>query len=432
MRAPLGERSRALVERWRRQGGELEALEKRGRSRSFEIGAEGEISTTAVESGWAVRAGDRDGSFFVAGSGVLPLGDDWPRPTRHPLELPDARPPGRFVPPPGLDAPLAGESEARALLEAVARELGRELGGARLLGARFEEGTSETSIRSSRGVAALTRARLATLRLEAAAGDHRVVAESSAPSAAEMRPAASARRLADRLLALRGSADPEGSRRLLAGPLVARLVEALAPRLLGPEAERRLAPLLGADARLGADGLRIVDDGALAGGLLAAASDGEGVPCRAVELVAEGRFVRPLVAWWESARPEDASGCARRAGYRDLPRRAPTHLYLEPDPAVPVAALLDEADAYLLDAEGGVALDEAGRFAVRVSGFALAGGRAAGGLGPRILSGTLSGLLGAVTGRARDIAFVAGDGLFGAPSLLVSGGLELAPAGAGS
>ncbi|HSM14224.1 MAG TPA: metallopeptidase TldD-related protein, partial [Thermoanaerobaculia bacterium] len=369
-----GDRSRALLERWKRRGGELEVLEKRGRSRSFESGAEGEISTTAVESGWAVRGGDRAGSFFAAGSGELPLSDDWPRPSRQPLELPEPRAAGRFVPPPGLDAPLAGETEARALAEAVARELARELPSARLVHARFEEGSSETSIRSSRGIASTVRARLATLRLEAVAGSHRVVAEASARAAAEMKPLGLARRLADRLLALGERHEPAGPRLLLAGPLVARLVEALAPRLLGPDAEARLAPLLGTAGRLGAEGIRIVDDGALAGGLLAAAADGEGVPCRAVELVADGRFVRPLVAWWESARPEEASGCARRAGYRDLPRRAPTHLYLEPDPSVSVAELVGEADVYLLDAEGGVALDSEGRFEVRVSGFALAGG----------------------------------------------------------
>jgi len=66
---------------------------------------------------------------------------------------------------------------------------------------------------------------------------------------------------------------------------------------------------------------------------------------------------------------------------------------------------------------------------VRVTGYALAGGRASGGLGSCRLGGRLADLLGACGGRARDLGFVAGDGLFGAPSLLVTGGLELGPAG---
>jgi PmbA protein len=180
----------------------------------------------------------------------------------------------------------------------------------------------------------------------------------------------------------------------------------------------------GVGARLGAAGIDLVDDGALAGGLLSAAVDGEGVPCGPVRLIEDGRFARPLVAWWEAEDPAAARGCVRRASYRDLPRRAPTHLYLEPDPAVPVADLLTGcgSGSYLLDAEDGVRVDPAsGRFDVAVSGFALDAGRAVGGLGRRRLAGELRGWLTGVRARARDLGFVAGDGMFGSPSLLVDG-----------
>jgi len=215
--------------------------------------------------------------------------------------------------------------------------------------------------------------------------------------------------------------------RLLAAPLAARLVEALAPYLAGREAPARVATLAGSGGQLGAGTVHLVDDGALAGGLLSAAADGEGFPCRAVTLVEAGRFVRPLLAWWECERAAEASGCARRASYRDLPRRAPTHLYLAAEERVAVADLLAAAGdgAYLIDAEGAVRVEPAGgRFAVPVSGFALAGGRAVGGLGRLRLSGTLAGWLGGVRAVARDLAFVAGDGMFGSPTLLVDG-LEL-------
>lgn len=427
MSAPAGARAAELVERLARGGRDAEAYEKRGRSRRIERAADGELAATAVELGWAVRCGDLRRSFFAAGTGELPIDGAWPAPTPHPLWLPDRRPVPAWSPPTGLDAPLASESEARALLDAVGRELEREAPGARLLAARFEEGSSEAVVASSRGVAARVESRVASLRLEVERGGVRVTAEAAAREARDVRPAALARRIADRLLALEGSESPRPGPVLMAAPLAARLIEALSPWLAGREAASPAGLLGGVGARLGADGVDLVDDGALAGGLLSAPVDGEGVPCAPVTLIESGRFARPLVAWWEAERPEEASGCARRASYRDLPRRAPTHLYLRPDAAVPVADLLTGIDSgnYLLEAEGGVRFDPAaGRFEVAVSGFALAAGRSAGGLGRRRLAGPIAGWLAGVRARGRDLAFVAGDGMFGSPTVLVDG-LEL-------
>ena len=423
----LGRRATELVaSRSRRGDEELEAFEKRGRSRRFEVAPDGELSSTAVEAGWAIRWSDAQRSGFVCGTGGLPRELPAMAAGAHPLALPEPRPGARFTPPPGLRAPLAGESEARALLEAIGRELARELPGARLAGARFEEGTSESALASSRGVTARTLARAATLRLTAEHRGRRVSAESWTLEASEVNPLAQARRLADRLAALDGRPRTCPRTMLLAPPLAARLVEALAPDLLGRDAPSRVAALARGRPALGSERVRIVDDGALSGGLLAAAADGEGFPCGEVVLVEGGRFVRPLLSWWEAERPEQATGCARRASYRDLPRRAPTHLYLAGDPAVSVRDLLPEAEVYLIDAEGGVAVEpSSGRFAVRVSGFVLEGGRAAGGLGPCRLAGTLGEWLGGVRAAARDRSFVAGDGMFGSPSLLVAGALEL-------
>lgn len=424
MTGPAGVRAAELVARLARGDREAEAYEKRGRSRRIERGPDGEIASTSVEAGWAVRCGDLKRSFFVSGTGELPLEGTWPEPSPHPLWLPERRPVPAWSAPAGLEAPLASESEARTLLDAIERELGREAPGARLLTARFEEGSSESAIASSRGVAARVESRVASLRLEAECGGVRVTAEASVREARDVRPAALAHRIADRLLALEGAEAPRAGPILLAAPLAARLIEALAPWLAGREAASSAGVLGGLGARLGAAGVELVDDGALAGGLLSAAVDGEGVPCGPVRLIEGGRFVRPLVAWWEAEDPAEARGCARRASYRDLPRRAPTHLYLEPDPAVPVADLLtgSGSGSYLLDAEGGVRVDPvSGRFAVAVSGFAMSGGRAVGGLGRRRLAGELRGWLTGVRARARDLGFVAGDGLFGAPTLLVDG-----------
>ena len=426
--AALGPRAAELVGRLAQESGlACEAYEKRGRSRRLERDAGGEFLSTSIEQGWAVRLGDPRRSGFAAGTGELPAAPVIET-SEHPLWLPEPGAASGWTAPPGLEAALAGETELRALLDSIERELAGELAGARRVGALLEDGASEASLVSSRGIATRTVSRLAALRFEAAHEGRRVRLEAWARSAAELRPLAVARRLADRLLALAGAPAPAPGPLLLAAPLVARLVQALAPYLVGRDAA---APSRSAAGRpLAAPGVRLIDDGALAAGLLAAAADGEGVPCRAVTLVEEGRFVRPLVAWWEAERPGDASGCARRASWRDPPRRAPTHLYLEADAERAVADLLGEATAYLLDAEGAVAVEPAdGSFEVAVSGWALEQGRAAGGLGRRLLRGRLGGVLGGVRARARDLTFVAGDGLFGAPTCLVDG-LELGVASA--
>ena len=426
--ASLGARSAELAVRLARERGvEVEAYEKRGRSRRIERDGEEEVASTALEQGWAVRLGDLRRSGFGAGSGELPDAPEIET-SEHPLWLPEPGAASDWTPPPGLDAALTSENELRALLDAVARELARELAGARCVAARLEEGASESALASSRGVVARAVSRLAALRCEATHAGQRVRLEAWARTAAELKPLALARRLADRLLALAGETAPRPGRLLLAAPLAARLVEALAPWLVGREAAARAAALTGTDRPLAASSVDLVDDGALAGGLLAAAADGEGVACRATTLVEAGRFVRPLVAWWEAERAEEATGCARRASWRDPPRRAPTHLFLAPDAGRAVAELLGEATAYLLEAEGAVRVDPtSGRFEVAVSGWVLDAGRAAGGLGRRILRGRLSDAFAGIVARARDLTFVAGDGMFGSPTWLVEG-LELLPA----
>lgn len=65
-------------------------------------------------------------------------------------------------------------------------------------------------------------------------------------------------------------------------------------------------------------------------------------------------------------------------------------------------------------------------FEVAVSGLHLVAGRAVSPLGAARLCGDLRSLLAGIRARGRDLYFVPGDGMFGAPSLLV-GGLRLLP-----
>ncbi len=422
MSEELGARGRVLLGAKRgRLAAELEIFEKQGRSRLYLRSAEGESSHQATEAGWAIRAGDGARSCFLAGSGALPETPRLPAMTPQPVRLPPALPRGRWQPPRGLDAPLATEAEGRALLAGLARELEREVPGVRLGPLRLEEGASESAIGSSTGIAARFRARSAFVRVEASRGARRLEAEFVARSAADFKPLALARRIADRLVAL-AEGEPTAGGLLLAPAVAARLVAALAPSLVGSAARERFA----ASATFGSELVTLVDDGGRADGLLAAPCDGEGVPTRALTLVERGRFVQPLLAWWEAESPARAAGCSRRHGWRDLPRRGPTELFLAPEPGVAVPDLLAgmARGAYLIACEGGVRV-EGDEFAVPVSGFAIEAGRATGGLGSCRLAGRLSGWLGGVRGVGRDLQFVPGEALFGSPTLWIEGGLEL-------
>ena len=426
---PLGAAAAETLERLARGGrAGVEVYEKRGRSRRFELGPEGESSAAAEEAGWAVRAGDRDRSAFYAATGAPDPEVALPEPTAHPLRLPEPRPVPDWSEPPGLSAPLLSESEAWALLAAIEREAAREVPGARLAAARLEDGTSESCVRSSRGIAAFARARAAALRFELEAGGERCVVEAAERDPRALSASALARRAIDRLLARRAPAggrqgEPPAAELVLAAPLAARLVEALAPLFVGAAAAAPLAALGDAGGRIASDRVTLVDDGRRPEGVLAAPVDGEGLPTGERRLIEAGRIGAPLLGWWE-AKGETPPGCARRASWRDLPRRAPTQMLLTPDAAAAPADLVAgvAAGAYLIDAEGGVRWEPGAlRFAVAVSGFALADGRAVAPLGPCRLEGDLRALLRGVAAVGRDLAFASGDGLYGAPTLLVRG-----------
>ncbi len=414
-----------------------EVYEKTGRSRRFarQAPANGPVRTTqglAAEQGWAVRAGDRRRSLFFAATGAADPALTLPEPSAHALRLPE--PPERsaaasgpageaWSAPADFDAPLATESVAATLLAALERELRRELPACRLRSAWLEDGAAESSLISTAGLRADSRARAAFLRLEVEERGRRCRFEGAERQVRHFEPRSLALRLVDRLCALGESASGAAPGidatlpLLLAAPLAARLVQAVAPLFLGPAAQERLAALGALSPEL-----TLVDDGRLPGGVLTAPVDGEGLPTGRTVLVEEGRFLRPLLAWWEAGRVP-VPGCVRRASWRDLPRRAPTHLFLEPG-STPVVDLVAAggAGAYLLDAEGAVRIDPVSlSFEVAACGLHLVAGRAVSPLGAVRLCGDLRSLLAGIRARGRDLAFVPGDGMFGAPSLLVSG-----------
>jgi PmbA protein len=410
---------------------DAEIYVKRGRSRRLERTPVTETSSTSQERAWAVRAGNRRGSFFAAATGDPSPAGPWPEPVPgHALELPEPETAPAWTPPSDFDTPLTGEREGLKLLESLGRELEAELPKARLLRAVLEDGSSEAELANSRGLRALTRSRISTLYLEAAGPGRPAVTASLYVAAREPRrfhPTALARRLADRLAVSAAGAPParDSGDVLLAPGVAVRMVAGLLPLLVGPGPGSRL---IGARGRFGSERVTLIDNGRLAGGAFEAPVDGEGVPTREVVLVEDGLFRQPLLAWWqEGAAHGETSGCIRRSGWRDLPTPGPTHLYLKPEPKTPVAALLGAIPQgyYLIDATGPGRFDLAtDRFALPVCGFAVEAGRASAPVARAWLCGGIGTFLKGIVGVGRDLTFHPLDGMIGSPTLLVTG-LEL-------
>ncbi len=430
-----GEALAELEKVFRRSGlDEVEVYLKSGRSRRFEIGPQGRIAGIHRERGWAVRAGSRRASLFAAGTGLPRAVGPWPRADGAGLRLPSPGAVPAWTAPPGLETPLAVESEAIGLLEAVERELDHELAGARLLRAVLEDGTSDSDLASSRGVGGTVRGRSAALALEVAgpgAGAARASYLLAGRSAGDFNPRTLARRIANRLTVCAKSGAPGRDRAevLLAPPVVIALVQELLPLWVGPRAVAAVESLRDRRGRIGSRALTVVDDGRLSRGLFSAPIDGEGVATREVVIVEEGIFRRPLLSWREAGAGAAAAGCIRRASWRDVPAPGPTHLYLRPDPSVGVAELLGSVARgfYLLEPLGPARVELAGdRFSLPVCGFVLRRGEATGTVANALLCGAVSALLKGLVATARDLEFRAADGLIGAPTALVAG-LELRP-----
>ena len=149
------------------------------------------------------------------------------------------------------------------------------------------------------------------------------------------------------------------------------------------------------------------------------------MPTAPLALIEGGRLGSLIAPWWTALRPgAKPRGCRTRAGFRDLPRTGPTHLYLAPRPDVSVSSLLASLDRgfFLIEASGSCALEaESGRFSLRGGGFEVKRGVAAGPVRAVLLVGKVQQLLKGVLGVARDLSFVPRSSIVGSPTLLVEG-----------
>ncbi len=418
----------------RRRLAEVELYLKRGRSHRVELGASGprgrRLEVRTEEEGWAVRAGGPRGSLFSCGTREPDPGGSWPAARGEPLQLPAPHEEVSELAPDQVDAPLMVESEAIDRLQRFETALRRELSDARVLGAVLDDGRSEARLLSSRGVDCFQRRRAAALYIEVIAGGTRRSAQLAAPSAAGFDVEALGRQFATRLSIGREGAPAEGgSGEMVLAPAVAiRLLAGLLPLLVGGDGWRIARQLKNRRGWVGSDRLTIVDDGGLAGGILAAASDGEGVPTREVVLIEAGEYRQPLLSWREAAPARgESSGCMLRPSWRQPPEPGPTHLYIRPDSRIAPADMISSVAGgyYWLDALSAGRFDPAGdRFELPVYGFRLERGKASRPVSAARIRGSIGKLLRGIRGVGRDCAFSPHGYLFGAPTLLVEG-LEL-------
>ncbi|MCB1056830.1 MAG: hypothetical protein KDD11_15125 [Acidobacteria bacterium] len=412
---------------------EVEVFAKRGRSRRLDRREQQRLTVYSREQGWAVRAGDPRGSFFAAGQGAPDPAGPWPEADGRPLRLPGPVSSPPWSEPSDFEAPLIGEGEGHALLDALATALAREVDGARLVHAALEDGAYEIEVVNNRGLEAAHRGRLASLHLEAVDRSRPGVVASLYLAEREARrfePGGLARRLADLLTVRRQGRTPERDRGelLLAPPVMVRMLEGLLPLFVGAEAPRRASELQNRRGKLGSEVLTVLDNGRLPGGVLEAPVDGEGVATREVLLVDRGAFRQALVPWWEARDPElRATGCSRRPGWRDQPKAGPTHLYLRPRAGVRAGELLEQVARgyYLMETDAAGSFDlEADAFSLPVCGFEVRAGRATAPIAGCVLTGSIGAFLHGLQAVARDLRFLPGAGMIGSPSALVTG-LEL-------
>lgn len=403
---------------------------KLGRSRRFELGPHGRVCGASHEVGWAVRAGNARSSLFLAGSGLPRPDIDWPQSDGRAIQLAAARPVPAWRPPADLDSSLVAESEAIALLEGIERSLVDELPKSRVIRGLLDEGTSETSVFNTLGVDASFRARAASLYVEAVGpwgGGSSVSVRVAAREVRRLQPAAIARRLANILTLEHEGTAPAKERGeiLMAPPVAVRMLGGLLPLLVGRAGEQLARKYRDRQGRIGSAVLSIVDDGRYPGGVLEAPVDGEGSPTGEVVLVDEGRFRQALLGWADvsgTARP--SLGCIRRDSWRDVPRVAPSHLYIKPRLEVAAGSLVAAVSRghYLIEPTGGGRFDfEKDQFWLPVCGFALRRGTVEVPLAHARLEGSISAFLQGVQTVARDLDFQPLGGMLGSPSLLVTG-----------
>jgi PmbA protein len=294
--------------------------------------------------------------------------------------------------------------------------------------ARYGDVVGEVAIASSvgvRGSFAVTHAWCAAVALAAEDGQSQVgFAVDAARTLDDLDPGPVAAEAASRAVRMLGATKPPTRAvpvvfdRMVAPSLVGVLLAGLSAE----EVQKRrslFADKLG--QRVGATGLRLVDDGRLVDGPGAAPFDGEGVPTRRTVLIEDGVLQCFLHNTATAARGDASStGNAGRASFKSTPGVSAHNLFLAPGELDQAGLLARAGEGLLVQDVSGVhsgANPITGDFSVGVSGLLFRGGELAEPVREATVAAQLLDILQGIEAVGSDLRFTTGS--IGGSSLLV-------------
>jgi PmbA protein len=294
--------------------------------------------------------------------------------------------------------------------------------------ARYGDVVGQVAIASSggvRGTFAVTHAWCAAIALATEDGQSQVgFGVDAARTLDDLKPGPVAAEAADRAVRMLGATKPPTRTipvvfdRMVAPSLVGVLLAGLSAEEV-QKGRSLFADKLG--QRVGAAGLRLVDDGRLVDGPGAAPFDAEGVPTRRTVLIDDGVLQCFLHNTATAARGDASStGNARRASFKSTPGVSAHNLFLAPGDLDQAGLLARAGEGLLVQDVSGVhsgANPITGDFSVGVSGLLFRGGELAEPVREATVAAHLLDILQGIEAVGSDLRFTTGS--IGGSSLLV-------------
>ncbi len=347
--------------------------------------------------------------------------------------------PGNVLPEAGEHEALAGifdprqaqaapERKVALALDLEARTRAADPKVTQVESARYGDVVGQLAIASSNGVRgsfAVTHAWCAAVALATEDGQSQVgFAVDAARALDDLDPGPVAAEAASRAVRMLGATKPPTRTvpvvfdRMVAPSLVGVLLAGLSAEEV-QKGRSLFADKLG--QRVGAAGLRLVDDGRLVDGPGAAPFDAEGVPTRRTVLIEDGVLQCFLHNTATAARGDASStGNARRASFKSTPGVSAHNLFLAPGELDQAGLLAKAGEGLLVQDVSGVhsgANPITGDFSVGVSGLLFRGGELAEPVREATVAAQLLDILQGIVAVGSDLRFTTGS--IGGASLLV-------------
>jgi PmbA protein len=347
--------------------------------------------------------------------------------------------PGNVLPEASEHEPLEGIFDARQAatsperkvalaLDLEARTRAADPKVTQVESARYGDVVGQVSIASSggvRGTFAVTHAWCAAIALATEDGQSQVgFGVDAARTLEDLNPGPVAAEAASRAVRMLGATKPPTRTipvvfdRMVAPSLVGVLLAGLSAEEV-QKGRSLFADKLG--QRVGATGLRLVDDGRLVDGPGAAPFDAEGVPTRRTVLIDDGVLQCFLHNTATAARGDASStGNARRASFKSTPGVSAHNLFLAPGDLDQAGLLARAGEGLLVQDVSGVhsgANPITGDFSVGVSGLLFRGGELAEPVREATVAAQLLDILQGIEAVGSDLRFTTGS--IGGSSLLV-------------